>query len=354
MQTQRLSYFSGRDGFLWWVGVVEDRIDPMSLGRVRVRVFGYHTSDKTKLATEDLPWAFCIQPCTSASAGGVGTSPTGPIEGTWVIGFWRDPDFLQEPMVFGTIPGYIGPNGAPQGGAPYDYSQDQNREPGTISENTVIADGVTSEFDLPASSQDSTVLVTKDGVPDKATNAPPSSFMNTEVSTSEFSGARTYTKNDFPLSTRGTTTANALNKLLPFVRDRIAKGINSFLQSNSGWDISIGSGYRTNAQQQELYNKYKAGKMGKAAKPGFSWHNFACAVDVTIFRADGSYDDGRRGDSNYKGRARSAFKAFNMQNSIPNDMGHFYPSEFPKYPPKAVRIGKKSVTKYARERGVST
>ena len=54
------------------------------------------------------------------------------------------------------------------------------------------------------------------------------------------------------------------------------------------------------------------------------------------------------------GRARSAFKAFNMQNSIPNDMGHFYPSEFPKYPPKAVRIGKKSVTKYARERGVST
>ena len=87
MEAQRLSYFSGRDGFLWWVGVVEDRIDPMSLGRVRVRVFGYHTSDKTKLATEDLPWAFCIQPCTSASSGGVGTSPTGPIEGSWVIGF---------------------------------------------------------------------------------------------------------------------------------------------------------------------------------------------------------------------------------------------------------------------------
>ena len=118
--------------------------------------------------------------------------------------------------------------------------------------------------------------------------------------------------------------------------------------------MSIGSGYRTNSQQQELYNKWLATRKNKAAKPGFSWHNFACAVDVTIFRADGSYDDGKKGDSNYTGRARSAFKSVRMQNGIPNDMGHFYPSEFPKYPPKAVRIGKKSVTKYANERGVST
>ena len=355
MEAQRLSYFSGRDGFLWWVGVVEDRIDPMSLGRVRVRVFGYHTSDKTKLATVDLPWAFCIQPCTSASSGGVGTSPTGPIEGTWVIGFWRDPDFLQEPMVFGTIPGYIGPNGAPQGGAPYDYSQGQNREPGKISEKVVIADGVTSEFDLPASSNDSTVLVTKDGVPDKASNSPPSSFMNTEPTSAEFSGGRTYTKNDFPLSNYGTRTANHLNRLIPFARDRIAQGINNFLQTNSGWDMSIGhlSGYRNYAQQQELYNKYKAGKGGKAASPGGSWHNYGVAVDVTIYRPDGSWDDGRRGDSNYTGRARSAFKPFRMKNTVPNDMGHFYPAEFAIEIPQAVRTGKKSVTDFAREKGIN-
>ena len=57
---QQLSYFAGRDGFIWWIGVVEDRGDPAALGRVRVRVFGYHTEDKTKLPkqTTDLDKVF--------------------------------------------------------------------------------------------------------------------------------------------------------------------------------------------------------------------------------------------------------------------------------------------------------
>ena len=32
--------------FVWWQGVVEDRIDPLMLGRCRVRILGYHTDDK--------------------------------------------------------------------------------------------------------------------------------------------------------------------------------------------------------------------------------------------------------------------------------------------------------------------
>jgi len=32
--------FLGRNGFTWFVGVVEDRYDPVTLGRVRVRCFG--------------------------------------------------------------------------------------------------------------------------------------------------------------------------------------------------------------------------------------------------------------------------------------------------------------------------
>ena len=40
-----MNYFSGRDGFLWFTGVVEDRDDPDKLGRVRVRCVGYHTDD---------------------------------------------------------------------------------------------------------------------------------------------------------------------------------------------------------------------------------------------------------------------------------------------------------------------
>ena len=31
------SYFMGQDGFIWFVGVVEDRADPLTIGRVRVR-----------------------------------------------------------------------------------------------------------------------------------------------------------------------------------------------------------------------------------------------------------------------------------------------------------------------------
>ena len=38
-------YFLGRNGFIWFTGVVEDRIDPQYLGRVRVRAIGYHTQD---------------------------------------------------------------------------------------------------------------------------------------------------------------------------------------------------------------------------------------------------------------------------------------------------------------------
>ena len=46
------SYFMGRDGFMWFIGVVEDRNDPERLGRVRVRALGYHTEDKTKIPTD--------------------------------------------------------------------------------------------------------------------------------------------------------------------------------------------------------------------------------------------------------------------------------------------------------------
>ena len=53
--------FSGQDGFVWGIGVVEDRFDPQKLGRVRVRWLGYHTEDKAKILTKDLPWAQVMQ-----------------------------------------------------------------------------------------------------------------------------------------------------------------------------------------------------------------------------------------------------------------------------------------------------
>lgn len=92
-----------KDGFNWWIGVVEDRDDPEKLGRCKVRIFGYHTDSKELLPTRDLPWCIPIQPITSAGTSGVGSSPLGPVEGSWVIGFFLDGEDMQQPAMFGTI-----------------------------------------------------------------------------------------------------------------------------------------------------------------------------------------------------------------------------------------------------------
>jgi len=97
--------FLGRDGFVWFVGVVEDRHDPEKLGRVRVRALGYHTEDKEKIKTDDLPWAEVMQPVGSNAMAGIGDSPIGIVEGSWIVGFFRDPDAMQEPVIMGTLPG---------------------------------------------------------------------------------------------------------------------------------------------------------------------------------------------------------------------------------------------------------
>ena len=97
--------FMGKDGFTWFVGVVEDRNDPKTLGRLRVRCLGYHTEDLVKLPTSDLPWAHVMNPITSATVSGIGQSPLGVVEGTWVVGFFTDGPIAQQPMIMGTLPG---------------------------------------------------------------------------------------------------------------------------------------------------------------------------------------------------------------------------------------------------------
>jgi len=99
------NYFQGKDGFIWWHGVVEDRKDPLFLGRCRVRILGWHTADKSELPTENLPWAFPVMPITSASQSGAGEAPVGPVEGTWVMGYYRDGELAQEPVMMGTMHG---------------------------------------------------------------------------------------------------------------------------------------------------------------------------------------------------------------------------------------------------------
>jgi hypothetical protein len=95
--------FIGRNGFTWFVGVVEDRNDPIKLGRVRVRCFGWHTEDKDQIPTDKLPWAMMLNSINSAQTNNIGKSPTGLIEGTWVVGFFLDGDRAQEPVIMGSI-----------------------------------------------------------------------------------------------------------------------------------------------------------------------------------------------------------------------------------------------------------
>lgn len=58
-----------------------------------------------------------------------------------------------------------------------------------------------------------------------------------------------------------------------------------------GWSVRFISGYRTYAEQAELYaqGRTKPGNIVTNARPGFSNHNFGLAVDVGIFDENGQY-----------------------------------------------------------------
>ena len=94
----------GKDGFSWFVGVVEDRNDLLELGRVRVRVLGRHSENLTEVSTKDLPWAHVMHPVTDPSMQGLGHTPSFLTQGSWVVGFFRDNE-RQQPIIMGSLPG---------------------------------------------------------------------------------------------------------------------------------------------------------------------------------------------------------------------------------------------------------
>lgn len=108
--------FMGSDPFHIFEGIVEDINDPLEAGRVRVRCFGIHTRDKSKIPTEHLPWAFVVSPSTSASISGIGSTPHGLVNGSQVIGFFRDSQNAQHPVIIGSIPGIPQKESTPDAG----------------------------------------------------------------------------------------------------------------------------------------------------------------------------------------------------------------------------------------------
>jgi predicted chitinase len=87
-----------------YTGCVENREDPLKIGRCQVRIVGLHTENKAILPTKDLPWAHPMAPVTSASMNGIGWTPVGPVNGTWVVIMFTD-DEQQQPLMLGTLPG---------------------------------------------------------------------------------------------------------------------------------------------------------------------------------------------------------------------------------------------------------
>ena len=91
--------FAGKDGFIWWVGVLENRVDPLAMGRCQVRIFGWHSSSKTEIPTTDLPWAHPMIPINASKMF------SAPQEGDWVLGFFLDGVNAQQPVMLGILPG---------------------------------------------------------------------------------------------------------------------------------------------------------------------------------------------------------------------------------------------------------
>lgn len=91
--------FIGKNNFIWWVGVIENRVDPLALGRCQVRIFGWHNENSVILPTSDLPWAQAVIPLNNSK------TSSAPRVGEWVLGFFMDGEQAQIPVMMGVLPG---------------------------------------------------------------------------------------------------------------------------------------------------------------------------------------------------------------------------------------------------------
>lgn len=122
---EKIPYEIGKEGFVWFLGVVEDRKDPDQTGRVRVRCFGWHTDNKELIPTDALPWAHITQPPNLPAS-------YTPKEGDMVFGFFLDAHSAQHPVVLGVIPGKPEQKANPTKG----FSDPSGKYPKRVGEST--------------------------------------------------------------------------------------------------------------------------------------------------------------------------------------------------------------------------
>lgn len=95
--SQIAKYFAGEDFQGFWIGVVENRQDPLELGRVQIRIFGVHNASLSEIPSENLPWVQILQ-------GMNGKQFSTPKESDVAFGIWLDGS-KQLPLMLGIIPG---------------------------------------------------------------------------------------------------------------------------------------------------------------------------------------------------------------------------------------------------------
>lgn len=117
----------------FFLGIVENRYDPLMLGRVQVRVFGVHTESLDDVPTSALPWAIPLMPATSASISGIGHSGSQYIEGSQVFLFFQDGESKQQPVILG------GFHGIPVNQSPFGATANQGSVPANSAGATVTS-----------------------------------------------------------------------------------------------------------------------------------------------------------------------------------------------------------------------
>ena len=210
----------------WYYGIVEDRNDPLKIGRVRVRVHGCHTDDKNKISSPDLPWSHVIMPTTNAGLGGFGIQHS-LVEGTTVFGFWRDED-MQDFVVMGVQQG---------------ISQQGYKE--TITDELILR-GVDKGFNDPRRNTQTDYDGTNDGLnPPSAPQRPNSLSIALDKSPHLLKDAGIKYDGTGSVRTESTEAEKTL-PYYPLVKD--ATDINVFTTGDAKYDSRDMSKYITNAK----------------------------------------------------------------------------------------------------------
>jgi len=86
----------------WFIGVVKSINDPITSGRVQVRIFGIHGSSQEDIPDKKLPWAQVLTPVTEGGTNGLGNI-LGIQVGARVFGIFLDGKNSQIPFIIGSL-----------------------------------------------------------------------------------------------------------------------------------------------------------------------------------------------------------------------------------------------------------